>query len=326
MAINFRAQTKFAKALSRINMIISEFFEKTRYYSFKFSISNTAWWIGNYFQPLVGLQFWGKKNMTKYLDKYISKYVHASPCPSNNVIAISDYKIFVFWWQGEDYMPDLVRGCFHQLKSQNENVILLTKDNINEFSDIPDIIYRRVENGDISFTHLSDILRVSLLAKHGGLWLDSTCWIPNKISDEVKKMNFISPKTLNQPDMPLWSNSRWCTWCTGTNIINNPLFVFTRDLYYEFFKSHKFPTYLFNDYVYDYAYRNYSVVRDMIDAVPENNVKRNLLHYKLNSCWNYADYCSLIENNWVFKLSYKSIFKSKTDNGTITYFGHLFSK
>lgn len=34
-------------------------------------------------------------------------------------------------------MPDLVRGCFQQVKSTNDNVILVTQENIRQYSDIP---------------------------------------------------------------------------------------------------------------------------------------------------------------------------------------------
>ncbi len=223
-------------------------------------------------------------------------------------------------------MPDLVRGCFQQVKSTNDNVILVTQENIRQYSDIPDYIFRRVEQGEISFTHLSDILRVSLLAMHGGLWLDSTCWIPASIPDEVKSLRLISPRTKDQPKMPFWSDSRWCGWCSGTNLVQNPLFVFTRDFFYSFYKTRsRIPFYLFIDYVYDYAYRNIPEVKTMIDTMPENNINRNKLHFLLNEKWNKQEYSKICKNNWVFKLSYKSVWKKKTPKGEETYYGKLFS-
>lgn len=211
------------------------------------------------------------------------------------------------------------------LKTNNGNVILITKKNILEYSDIPDYIFDRVEKGEISYTHLSDILRVSLLARYGGMWIDSTCWISKTIPDDVKNMTLISPKTTKQPDLPFWSNSRWCAWCCGTNLIGNPLFVYARDLFYGFYKKNsRIPFYLFIDYVYDYAYRNIPEVKKMFDVIPENNVSRNKLHFLLNSPWSSANYKVLCENNWVFKLSYKSLWKPTTQNGEVTYYGKLF--
>lgn len=347
MAIQFKSQSDIGKSLTRSKMILCEFFEKWHYFSLELAVYNTVWWIGNYCHPLVELQFWAKDRITIYMDKYLNNSILPpphTPTTSQNttilntirstlknkqpreIVDNSNYKIWIFWWQGEKAMPDLVRGCFQQVKSTNDNVILVTQENIRQYSDIPDYIFRRVEQGEISFTHLSDILRVSLLAMHGGLWLDSTCWIPASIPDEVKSLRLISPRTKDQPKMPFWSDSRWCGWCSGTNLVQNPLFVFTRDFFYSFYKTRsRIPFYLFIDYVYDYAYRNIPEVKTMIDTMPENNINRNKLHFLLNEKWNKQEYSKICKNNWVFKLSYKSVWKKKTPKGEETYYGKLFS-
>lgn len=332
MAVKFKTQSKVSKTFSRIRMIISEFFEKGYYYSWKLALYNTAWWIGNYCHPLVNLQYWSKKKITLWMDNYL--ITNILPPPSNaytsnrtyvkDTLYCKHYRIWVFWWQGEDEMPELVKACFRQLKFNNQNVILVTRYNVREYCDIPDFIFHRVEKGEISFTHLSDILRVSLLAKHGGMWIDSTCWISETIPTEIKTLPFVSPKTNNQPELPFWSNSRWCGWCTGTNLIGNPLFVFTRDLFYAFYKKNsRIPFYLFIDYVYDYAYRMIPEVKEMVDGLPENNINRNKLHFYLNKAWNETEYQDVCKNNWVFKLSYKSQWKPFTKNGLKTYYGQL---
>lgn len=326
MAIIFKTQSKIDKAFSRMQMIISEFFEKGYHYSWSLAIYNTAWWIGNYCHPLVCLQFWGKRKITEWMDCYISENnivpIHDFSCKSNMSV-VDVYRIWVFWWQGEDNMPELVKGCYSQLCAYNNNVVLITKDNINQHCHIPQYIYDKVKNGNISFTHFSDIIRVTLLAEHGGMWLDSTCWITGEIPADVKKLPLITPKTLNAPDFPWWSNSRWCSWCLGTNIKNNLLFTFTKDLYFIFFEKYShFPFYLMQDYLYDYAYRNMPEVRQMIDAVPENNVKRGQLHFMLNKPWNQQEYNDMTKDNWVFKLSYKTIWKTAC-NGQPTFYAKL---
>ena len=69
--MHFKSQSKIGKVFSRTKMIIGEFFEKTRFYSYKLAVYNTAWWIGNYCHPLVKLQFWGKRKITQYMDNYL---------------------------------------------------------------------------------------------------------------------------------------------------------------------------------------------------------------------------------------------------------------
>ena len=328
MAVKFSAQSKIRKAFSRIQMIIEEFFEKGYHYSWKLAIYNTAWWVGNYCHPLVCLQFWGKKKITEWMDNYICENELLPTSIKqiehyNRGALVKKYRIWVFWWQGEESMPELVKGCYSQLCTYNSDVLLITKDNINQYCQIPQYINERLKAGSISFTHFSDIVRVTLLAEHGGMWLDSTCWITGEIPADVKRLPFITPKTLNAPNFPWWSNSRWCGWCTGTVFVNNPLFVFTRDFFFTFYsKNSNIPFYLLIDYLYDYAYRNIPEIKQMVDAIPENNVKRGQLHFMLNKPWNQQEYEQLVKNNWVFKLSYKTKWKT-TCNGQPTFYAKL---
>ena len=56
---------------------------------------------------------------------------------------------------------------------------------------MPDYIIRKQQSGEIDLTHFSDILRMMLLAQHGGIWMDSTLLIPSNTSAHlsVQKIN-----------------------------------------------------------------------------------------------------------------------------------------
>lgn len=129
------------------------------------------------------------------------------------------------------------------------------------------------------------------------------------------------------PNLPLWSNWRWCGWGMGTNMTHNPLFSFVRDFFYEFYKHNDYVLfYLVIDYLYDYAYRHNPAIRAMIDAIPENNERRNALHFMLNNPYSEEKYKDLIKENWLFKLSYKTPWKEATEDGKTTFYGMLLSK
>ena len=57
MAVNFKTQHVISKAASRSYMIMNEFFEKSKHYSWKLGIYNTAWWIGFYCYPSTIVRF-----------------------------------------------------------------------------------------------------------------------------------------------------------------------------------------------------------------------------------------------------------------------------
>lgn len=83
----------------------------------------------------------------------------------------ADHKIFVYWGQGFDSAPELVKACYSQLTKNNSNVISIDNSNVDKYIEIPDYIKH---NSHISMAHRSDVIRICLLARHGGVWIDAT--------------------------------------------------------------------------------------------------------------------------------------------------------
>lgn len=330
-AVKFKAEGKVGKACSRAKWILSSFFEQWKNYGFSIAYPSFVWWIGNYGHKL-SISFWALKHLTPRLDRYFEKKyqsiidLYANNQNVNNLQdkSCESYPIWVFWLQGKRQMPQLVASCYKQLTQHNSDVILITKDNIRDYTHIPEEIYTKVTQGQISYTHLSDILRLSLLAERGGMWVDATCFVPYSIPNEAKKEVFYSPSTRGLDDLPMWSNSRWCGWNMGSCIKNNPLFMFCRDMLYAIdINEPCLPHYLVIDYILDYAYRKIPSIKEMIDNRTEYNTKRNELHFKLNKPWNEDEYMRLCKNNWMFKLSYKTVWQSVTSDGKPTFYQKL---
>lgn len=329
-AVKFKAKGKVGKAYSRTKWILSSFFEQWKNYGFSIAYPSFVWWIG-YYGHRPSISFWALKHLTPRLDRYFERkyqdttrqYINNQNINKTQYKPCNPYPIWVFWWQRGGGMPKLITHCYKQLIKYNSNVTLITKDNIRNYTHIPEEIYTKVAQGQISYTHLSDILRLSLLAERGGMWFDATCFVPYSIPDEAKKEVFYSPSTRGLADMPMWSNSRWCVWNMGSCIKNNPLFMFCRDMIYAInINESCLPHYLVIDYIFDYAYRKIPGIKEMIDNHTEYNTKRNDLHFLLNKPYKEETYRQLIKNDWVFKLSYKSFWKKEVDN-QITFYGKL---
>ena len=92
--------------------------------------------------------------------------------------------VWIFWYQGETAMPEIVKICYNSIVSSihDRPVHLLTKDNIASHVTLPNYIYDRLNRGELSYTHFSDILRICLLFDKGGIWMDSTLLITDSIS------------------------------------------------------------------------------------------------------------------------------------------------
>lgn len=320
---------KIAKAKMRIVMILREFFLKSRYYSISYAIYSTAWWLGWYIPTCSSWAYWGLKKKTEWMNRYFKKnYSHIIEKYKNyseSSTLVDDYNIWVFWAQGEENMPELVRACYKNLcKHNGATVKLLTMDNVGEYVNIPQCVFEKLKKGIVSYTHFSDILRISLLAKYGGVWVDSTCWVAQGIPTYIKNMSFCSCKT-NGVNLPsLWSNSRWCSWSLGSNNRANILFMFVRDMLLEHARvSNCWIDYLLLDYLLFFAYNEFDGCRKMIDDVPENNVKRNELWGVMNQKYDENRYKEITKDTWLFKLSYKTELNEKTVDGEDTFYGKM---
>ena len=100
--------------------------------------------------------------------------------------------IWIMWWQGYNNAPNLVKACINSVKinNKNHNVIIITQENFKDYVMLPNFILKKFENGYISITHLSDIIRVLLLYNYGGLWIDSTVLNISSINRKVFDSTF----------------------------------------------------------------------------------------------------------------------------------------
>lgn len=131
--------------------------------------------------------------LMKYFEKrygdFYGKYDFNAPMPVSDPAL--ENKIWVCWWQGLDNAPLIVQRCVESIRRNagNREVIVITDENYEQYVHIPDWVKAKQEAGIITRTNLSDLLRLSLLAEHGGLWLDSTFYC----SGPLEKMVFSKP-------------------------------------------------------------------------------------------------------------------------------------
>lgn len=314
------------KAIKRSIMILSDFWGKCHYYSCYYGFWSLVWWLGNYCSKLFS---WKKKADIKKKD-WLSRYIernytdiiqHYKDDTVRNQTAVRSYRIWVFWAQGEEYMPDLVKCCYKNLlrQTQDSEVILLTTANLKQYLNLPDSVFNSLDKQKIGYTHLSDIIRNSLLAQYGGLWIDATVWITSDLPiSTLKKLSFFSPKASK-------FNSFWVSYLLGTNKENSILFSFVRDMLIALCERETYwPDYLVQDFLIGYAFNNLPSVRETMISCPDNNPRRSDLWIRMNKVFDADEYKMLAKDNWMFKLSYKSHLKVSI-NGRMTYYGTMIS-
>lgn len=316
----------------------TELFRLWNAYSFKYALNNFIWWLCFYFRLPFSyrLSSYAIYNKTIWLDKYISnKYADIIYRYKNNPPnrgTVYDYKIWVFWGQGQEKMPPLIKACYKQLTSFNANVILVTNQNVHQFISLPSVIIEKVNSGYISWAHYSDIIRNTLLAQHGGLWLDATVWVSGTIPiDKLKNWPIFSangnvtktPRSVRFWTSYQWNWSTWCMWAESTNHI---LYSFVSEMLQAIAKQEQvWPDYVIQDYLIYFACRNFPKVKKEVEKSQEWSCKyRNELANVMNEPYDEVQYRQLIQSDFFFKLSFRTSWK-KEINGKLTYYGRILS-
>nr|BFE76244.1 hypothetical protein GCM10020092_095450 [Actinoplanes digitatis] len=92
--------------------------------------------------------------------------------------------IFIYWAQGFESAPPLVRRCAQTLRENNPHAQVheLSDANLAYYVDMPADLCDAL--GD-NKTNFSDLVRLALLEKFGGIWVDATVYAPVALSEPV---------------------------------------------------------------------------------------------------------------------------------------------
>lgn len=85
----------------------------------------------------------------------------------------------IIWWcwlQGKKQAPPIVQACYTSLKRSlpEYDIKVIDAENWKKHVVLPDFIVKRWEKNHIPHALFSDLLRLELLIKYGGTWIDST--------------------------------------------------------------------------------------------------------------------------------------------------------
>ena len=235
--------------------------------------------------------------------------------------------IWVCWWQGETAMPPIVKMCYQSLlcNSQNHPVHLITKENINNYIQLPYYIIKKVEQKRITFTHLSDIIRMTLLYEYGGLWVDATVYVSRPIPEEIFQSSFftLAPRSQNTTNI---SDARWTGFLIG-GFRQGILFQFARNFLFEYWKQeNRLLDYFLIDYIIALAYETQTEIAHKIDSLPTSHTEINQLAELLNKPYEPIIFNQLNESLIFHKLSYKQPLYTTTIDQKETFYKHLLAK
>lgn len=96
---------------------------------------------------------------------------------------MSKKRIWIYWQQGFENAPEIVKLCAESWKTLNPDyeVTLLDESNLGNFISIPREF--NLSRKPISLQLYSDFIRLELLTQHGGVWVDSTVYCAKSLNE-----------------------------------------------------------------------------------------------------------------------------------------------
>lgn len=85
--------------------------------------------------------------------------------------------IWLLWLQGWDQAPEIVKACLQTWRRHNPTWRIETLDarTVREFLDSDAVLFGVIRK-EIPHAALSDVIRIALLRRYGGVWADSTTY------------------------------------------------------------------------------------------------------------------------------------------------------
>lgn len=266
--------------------------------------------------------------MLKYYQKTFQDFLNQYDFEKNKINQQEDSKysncIWVCWWQGLDSAPEIVKACVASIQKNagQHPVILLTEENYKEYVDIPEWVEEKKQKGIISRTHYSDILRLTLLSKYGGMWLDATFFCTQPIPEEYFTLPIWSIK---RPDYGHASVAcgEFANYSLACNCEYRWVYQTILDYVLYYWKN--------NDIMIDYLFLDYLIVlvqkvdqriAEVFSKIPSNNPLCDELFKNLDQIYDDSLWNKLKQNTFLFKLTWKQAFP-KSKDGKETFYGKL---
>ncbi len=232
--------------------------------------------------------------------------------------------VWSMWLQGEMNAPEIVRLCLGSTRSHcgTHTFKLITSENLADYLSLPGYVFDKLNNGSMKTAHFSDIVRMSLLAEYGGLWLDATIFTASQIPDEIFAHDYYTVRHKTNIHDRNAALQRWTTYLQAAHK-DNVLCRFVRDMLLDYWKTHDACIdYVMTDYVIALAYEDLPQCRELLDAVPINNARIEDMRPLLVSVYSENVYDELTRDTCFFKLTYKQDFPADI-NGRKTLYGQL---
>jgi hypothetical protein len=225
--------------------------------------------------------------------------------------------VWFCWFQGIENAPEIVQQCYCSASNAfygKKKIQLLTETNYREFIQFPEIIEDKIQRGIIKGAHLSDLIRLELLIKYGGIWSDATVYYSGEVPEYMLNPELFLFQCLKPgSDGQATKISNWFISARS----NNKLLTVTRDILYDYWSN--------NDELVDYFlfHDMFQIVIDRCNdewknVIPFSNSTPHILLLRLFEKYDPEIWEALKSQTSIHKLTYK--FSDADTNKEGTYY------
>jgi Tfp pilus assembly protein PilF len=207
------------------------------------------------------------------------------------------FKVFVFWAQGIDAAPPVVRRCAQAVRRHHNEGDVLFLDQAAVREHVPPALAERLHG---NWTRLSDLLRLELLSTYGGVWMDATCLPRARMQDAV-------PDLMGSGFFAFtYRHARLGNWFLASEP-NHYVVAMLREAHRTYWDAydHVVDYYLFH-HLFEVLYHLDQRFSALWDSTPRLPVRRATAYSKiLAEPYDPERARELLEHSFVHKLSYK---------------------
>ena len=108
--------------------------------------------------------------------------------------------IWQYWAQGVENAPPLVMACLRSVERHkgDRDLIVLDDTSVTDYVDLPGHIWDKRRRQLMTSQHFSNFIRLSLLLRHGGTWLDATILLRQPVPRQIEREDFYILRETNR--------------------------------------------------------------------------------------------------------------------------------
>lgn len=209
-------------------------------------------------------------------------------------------KIFTYWDSGFDQAPAIVQICNRRLKElhSDSELVHLNANTWQYYVDLPDGVLAKLPPNK---AHFSDVLRMALLARYGGIWLDATCLPTQSLTKSFNSLVGDAGFFTYHSSIARISNWFFCT--TGDNYVAKLMYEMLAAYWEE--HEHALHYFVFHQIfeVLYYLDERFKAIWD--SSVKISSIEPHLIQKAMFSEFNSEAFTQMYKSALVHKLTYK---------------------